>query len=790
MKFTRVSVMLAVVASMATAMLGSTPASASDPEFVMIDSLGGHFNAGQVATCGIDTDGVAWCWGDNFFHQLGNGTTDDSENPVQVSANPASGFTNTAVTDISVGNMSACAIEGGSVYCWGYNSAGQLGDGTTDISSIPVKVADNGSFTNSGISQVSVGSMSACALNSSGVAFCWGTNSYGRLGAGVDPSTTAQSALPVMVADGGGFTNGAISKIELGYLSACLLRDLGAGNQTVYCWGSRSDGQVGGAPTYSSADFYTLPTVVPTGGDLVNTDVTDFSVGEAHACVVEDGSVICWGGYTGGTNPASAPAWPPVTIATGGGFNNTNVTAISAGALVTCATEVGAVYCWGSDANRGGGDPAPGGTGAVKVVSTTEFPNVAVTDVQMSPFGACGLEGGVVSCWGYLPGYADTDDLAMTAQPVTFLATPVAGDIDLDDVDTTGGTLVITGSGFTGTTSVTFGSTTATFTVDNDGQITITVPALDAGDVVLTIVTPGGTITETITISVPATTTSSTTTTVSPTTTAAPTTVAPITTVAEGSSALVDSSNQEVLTATGGTGVLLIDGEPVEVRIVQADEDLRRSVPGARTAEQVTALRAVAADMLAEIRTIVGENAVIPVTVVDVATGAVIYGLVTDPVTNEQLAVPVEDVAFIAGGGIALMVGGADGTNNPANIAFDGVLEFGEGGYVAVLAYGLTPGAAGEVVVMSTPQLLDTFTVGTDGGVAAQAAIPADLAPGEHTVVVAVDGQSASLGFRVLSAGTLPVTGGSSSLPSALAVLLAAVGAFGVLVVSRRRHTT
>ena len=153
------------------------------------------------------------------------------------------------------------------------------------------------------------------------------------------------------------------------------------------------------------------------------------------------------------------------------------------------------------------------------------------------------------------------------------------------------------------------------------------------------------------------------------------------------------------------------------------------------------------------------------------------------------MTVPVEDVLLILNENLVLMVGGADGTNNPANIAFDGVLEFGEGGYVAVLAYGLTPGAAGEVVVMSTPQLLDTFTVGTDGGVAAQAAIPADLAPGEHTVVVAVDGQSASLGFRVLSAGVLPVTGGSSSLPSALAVLLAAVGAFGVLVVSRRRHT-
>ena len=276
MKFPRLLVAASIAAVIVSPIAASSQVSASDPQFTMIDSLGGHFNSAQVATCGIDTAGVASCWGDNTFGQLGNGTTDDSANPVQVSANSASGFTNTAVTDISVGNTSACAIEGGSGYCWGYNSAGQLGDGTTNNSSIPVKVSANGSFTNLGIDQVSVGSMSACALNSSGVAYCWGTNSYSRLGSGVDPSTTAQSSVPVMVADGVGFMNGAISKIELGYLNACLLRDLGAGSQNVYCWGSRSDGQVGGARTYSSRSFYTLPTLVPAGGDLVNTDVTDF----------------------------------------------------------------------------------------------------------------------------------------------------------------------------------------------------------------------------------------------------------------------------------------------------------------------------------------------------------------------------------------------------------------------------------------------------------------------------------------------------------------------------------
>jgi len=253
---------------------------------------------------------------------------------------------------------------------------------------------------------------------------------------------------------------------------------------------------------------------------------------------------------------------------------------------------------------------------------------------------------------------------------------------------------------------------------------------------------------------------------------------------------LVTSSNQELLSSSAGSAKIVINGELVDVELVQASEELRRTVGGARTFEQVRALQALAEDMVAAVQAVLGEGVTLPITVTNVDTGATISGLVTDPVTSEPLAVPVEDVLLIVNESIALMVGGADGTNNPANIAFDGVLEFGEGGYVAVLAYGLTPGAAGEVVVMSTPQLLDTFTVDTDGGVAAQAAIPADLAPGEHTVVVAVDGKSASLGFRVLSAGTLPVTGGSSSLPSALAVLLAAVGAFGVLVVSRRRHTT
>ncbi|NBS30610.1 MAG: LPXTG cell wall anchor domain-containing protein [Actinobacteria bacterium] len=231
----------------------------------------------------------------------------------------------------------------------------------------------------------------------------------------------------------------------------------------------------------------------------------------------------------------------------------------------------------------------------------------------------------------------------------------------------------------------------------------------------------------------------------------------------------------------------MINGELVDVDLVQASEGLRRSYGPARTFAEVQALQDLADQMIAAVQDVLGTDATLPILVTKTDTGATISGLVTDPVSGESLAVPVEDVLLILNESLAIMVGGADGEGDPANIAFDGVLEFGEGGYVAVLAYGLTPGAAGEIVVMSTPELIDTFAVDADGGVLTQAQIPSDLAAGEHTVVVAVDGQSASLGFRVLPQGTLPVTGSDSSTTAVLLVLVA-VGSLIVLLASRRRQ--
>jgi alpha-tubulin suppressor-like RCC1 family protein len=103
------------------------------------------------------------------------------------------------VLAIAAGESHTCAlVEGGGVQCWGRNSRGQLGDGTTDQRSTPVDVAG----LSSGVHAISAGSAHTCALVEGGTAKCWGGNGYGQLGDG----TTTDRATPVTVLDFGAVT--------------------------------------------------------------------------------------------------------------------------------------------------------------------------------------------------------------------------------------------------------------------------------------------------------------------------------------------------------------------------------------------------------------------------------------------------------------------------------------------------------------------------------------------------------------------------------------------------------
>ena len=783
---TSFSIIAAAVA--AIVLPAALPASATPPTLISIDSLGGHFNQAMSTVCGIDnsgtgsTQGAVWCWGDNTFGQLGNGTTTASATPVRVTANAAVGFNNTQVTAISVGNTSACALEGGSVFCWGMNSSGQLGDGTNNDSTTPVKVSANASFNNSNVSSINVGSQTACAVRSSSV-FCWGSNAQGRLGINVAVATTASSNLPLMVADNSPFINGAVSKVEVGYTHACAVRDMGQGDRKMYCWGANYDNQVNGTGTTS----FLAPTAVPTGTGFTNLNVADFSVGEAFSCAVEASSVYCWGGNGGSVTPGM-PAAVPVKIAAANGFANTAVTAVSGGAYLSCALESGKAYCWGSNLTRGAGANPPAGAGAALVASTADFPNTNVTDLETTPFGACGLEGGKVSCWGMLPDAGNADSPAPS--PVALLW-PVAPALTSSPatVSPSGGSLTITGSGFTGTSAVTIDSTAAVFVVDNAGSITITVPALTAGTYTVTITTPGGPITQTLTIGTAPTTAPATS---EPTTTAPASTQPATTAPASGVSAsqtptLVTASNQAQLTRVPGQAVVVQNGVEVTASLtnVASSAAVAASTPPAqRSAVQIAEIQAAGAALLTSFRSSLPQGATSTVAVSNTATGAVVQDLAFDA-SGRSVDIPVEDVLLITTPTSALLLGGVDASSAAANLTANGVLEIGPGGIINVAGSGLPGAASAELVIMSTPRLLKSFSAGADGTFADRAALPSDLAAGNHTVVLAGSGIYMAVGITV-EATLLPTTG-STSTPVVVFALFVLV--FGVLFIRSRRNT-
>src|SRR5207253_335143 len=194
-------------------------------------------------------NGTVWCWGRNDEGQLGDGTTLGRPAPVQVAGI-------TGALAVSGGYHHTCALlSDGTVQCWGRNLEGQLGDGTTTSSATPVRV---GGVT--GAVAVSAGILHTCALLSNGTVKCWGAvgpnNDFGQLGNGA----TTGSSTPVTVAGTGvGWTssNGAVATIDAGGRAT----GLGAGTATI----TATDGSgVSASTTLTVTDRVTL-SVVRTG---------------------------------------------------------------------------------------------------------------------------------------------------------------------------------------------------------------------------------------------------------------------------------------------------------------------------------------------------------------------------------------------------------------------------------------------------------------------------------------------------------------------------------------------
>jgi alpha-tubulin suppressor-like RCC1 family protein len=365
----------------------------------------GQLAVGNFHGCAIIASGQTWCWGDRSFGQLGNGIVvgnlgntapfnPSPQSPVPVSGSPIYSQI------FSHGSHTCGLLAGGIGQCWGRNTDGEMGLGTTTISrSTPVTLT-GGPFV-----QIAPGRLTTCTLDLSHVTRCWGLNQSGEVGDGSGaPSTTPQLvATPVTfrqieaswqhtcglqtgvhpIADTycwgkGLIVNGTtgntlpvlingpkFTRIFAGGTATCGVTDI----QVAYCWGLNGAGALGdgtttdrGVPTLVAGN---LSFIMMATGTRPNTPLV-------HSCgITVDGTAYCWGANDRGQigDGTTTNRLVPTPVATADKF-----VAIGTGDVFSCAMRADRkVFCWGDNAAGQLGSGIAGGFSATPVEVPSPF---------------------------------------------------------------------------------------------------------------------------------------------------------------------------------------------------------------------------------------------------------------------------------------------------------------------------------------------------------------------------------------------------------------------------------
>ena len=341
-------------------------------------------SSSQWHVCAVTSANSVVCWGNNQNGQLGNGTTKDSLVPVNALLS--------GMVAVAAGYFHSCALgANGNVWCWG--EGGALGNGGSGSSSNPSSVV--------GLTKaqaLAAGDGHTCAITDTGV-MCWGSNYHGELGNG----STTNALLPVPVSGLGG----GVVAIAAGAAHTCATTATG----DVLCWGWNKWGQLG--------DGTTTDRLVPVTVSGVS-NVVALAAGELHTCALTaDGADLCWGanggGQVGDGTQSSVPVSVPVTVS---GLSS-GVASIAAGLDFTCAvTSVGAAFCWGDNYARQLGDNSDA---EYRLVPSPVFGlSSGVVAIAGGDAHACAITtAGAGLCWGSLAlGNAST-----TYSPVPIVVT-------------------------------------------------------------------------------------------------------------------------------------------------------------------------------------------------------------------------------------------------------------------------------------------------------------------------------------------------------------------------------
>ncbi|GAB3280468.1 hypothetical protein GCM10027589_07430 [Actinocorallia lasiicapitis] len=364
----------AVTAIVAVAAAATAAQAAPQPRAPLTDAV---LASGNYHSLLVKPNGTLWGWGSNFSGQLGTAGAGAKSSATLV---PGISELSHYPRSVAAGERHSLAVKSdGTVWAWGDDSDGQLGNGLAGSTYVPTQVSGL-----SAVVAVAAGFESSYALKSDGTVWAWGANSYGQLGNG----TTTLSQSPVQVS---GITNARALSAGYGFAVVTL------NDGTAKAWGSQDSGSLGNG---AASGISTTPSTV-FGLTGLRLDRDALASGSAHTLAVKtDGTLVSWGLNDDGQlgNGSTTDATSPVSVT-----GLTNVAKVGGGWVNSYAiTSGGVVKSWGS----GGSSPAgPLGNGTV-VGATTP---VTVSVVPTTTIGVSGGDSwaasvspdGTVYSWGY-----------------------------------------------------------------------------------------------------------------------------------------------------------------------------------------------------------------------------------------------------------------------------------------------------------------------------------------------------------------------------------------------------